>query len=154
MRPLRALPFLLSLLCLLLLALLFACDFTSGKSPNPCSEDIPAACGGMAHCVLDSDQYLQGSFPGSQSFIVRTQNPQTVTFSFTFDNRETPGTGLQLTSTEPDCSEQSSYTSMGDLFELAGSSGVISFPIQMIEAGDHLVHFQSDAYCNYEMLYQ
>lgn len=135
-------------------ALFLACDFTSGKTLNPCDENIPAACGSMGHCVLDSDQYLQGSFPGSQTFIVRTANPQTVTFSFTFENRETPGTGLQLTSTEPDCSEQSSYTSQGDLFEQAGSSGVISFPIQMIEAGDHLVTFHSDAYCNYEMLYQ
>jgi hypothetical protein len=138
----------------LFLVLLLACDFTSGKSPNACNDNIPAACGGMAHCVLDNDQYLQGSFPGSQSFIVRTQNPQTVTFSFTFENRETPGTGLQLTSTEPDCSQQSSYTSQGDLFEQSGASGVISFPIQMIEAGDHLVYFHSDAYCNYEMLYQ
>ncbi len=135
-------------------AFLLACDFASGKSPNACNENIPAACGGMGHCVLDGDQYLQGSFPGSQTFIVRTDHPQTVTFSFTFENRETPGTGLQLTSTEPDCSQQSSYTSQGDLFEQAGASGVISFPIQMIEAGDHLVHFQSDAYCNYEMLYQ
>jgi len=137
-----------------LFAFFLACDFTSGHDPNPCNQNIPAACGDMGHCVLQSDQYLQGSFPGSQTFIVRTTQPETVTFQFTFTNRETPGTGLTLTSTEPDCSQQSSYTSMGDLFELAGSSGVISFPIQMIEAGDHLVQFQSDAYCNYEMLYQ
>jgi hypothetical protein len=142
------------LLVVALPAFLFACDFTGTRSLNQCNQDVPAACGGTGHCVLDSDQYLQGSFPGSQTFIVRTDHPQTVTFSFTFDNRVTPGTGLSLTSTEPDCSEQSSYTSQGDLFELAGPSGVISFPIQMIEAGDHLVQFQSDAYCNYEMLYQ
>jgi hypothetical protein len=135
-------------------AFLLACDFTSSHDPNTCTEDIPAACGGMGHCVLQSNQYLSGSFPGAQTFIIRTDQPRSVTFQFTFTNRETPGTGLSLTSTEPDCSEQSSYTSMGDLFELAGASGVISFPIQMIEAGDHLVQFHSDAYCNYEMLYQ
>jgi hypothetical protein len=142
----------------LLLAVLptfvLACDFASGHDPNACTENIPAACGGMGHCVLQGDQYLSGSLPGSQTFIIRTDHPQTVTFQFTFSNRETPGTGLSLTSTEPDCSEQSSYQSRGDLFELAGDSGVISFPIQMTEAGDHLVHFQSDAYCTYEMLYQ
>jgi hypothetical protein len=137
-----------------LAAFLLSCDFTSGKSINPCNQDIPAACGGMGHCVLDDDQYLQGSFPGSQTFIVRTNNPETVTFQFTFQNRETPGTGLTLTSTEPDCSQQSSFVSQGDIFEQAGSSGILSFPIQMIEAGDHLVQFQSDAYCNYELLYQ
>jgi hypothetical protein len=135
-------------------AVLLGCGFAAEKSPNACTENIPAACGETAHCVLDSDQYLQGIFPGTQSFIVRTSAPRAVTFSFTFLNRETPGMGLTLTSTEPDCSEQSSYTSQGDLFELSGQSGVLSFPIQMVEAGDHLVQFQSDAYCNYEMLYQ
>jgi len=135
-------------------AFMLACDFTSGHDPNACTSNIPAACGGMGHCVLGSDQYLSGSFPGAQTFIVRADHPQTFTFQFTFTNRLTPGTGLSLTSTEPDCSQQSSYQSRGDLFELAGDTGVISFPIQMVEAGDHLVSFQSDAYCSYEVFYQ
>ena len=140
-------------LALLVAAPLLSCDFTSGASLNQCQDTIPSACGTKAHCVLDGDQYLQGQFPGAQSFIIRTSGPQTVTFSFVFNDRRTPGTGLALTSTEPDCSEQSSYTSQGDLFELAGQDGVLSFPIQMTNAGDHLVQFSSDAYCSYEMRY-
>jgi hypothetical protein len=141
----------LSLLVFLVIA---SCGFTSGSNPNPCNENVPGACGDTAHCVLDSDQYLSGQFPGSQSFIVRTQLPQTVTFSFVFDDRVAAGTGLTLTSTEPDCSATSTYASQGDLFELAGPSGVLSFPIRMSEAGDHLVQFNSDAYCSYELRYQ
>jgi hypothetical protein len=144
----------------LLLAALFVCaccvccGSPSGSGVNPCNDTIPAACGQIAHCVLDGDQYLQGELPATQTFIVRTTGPKTVTFSFTFDNREAAGTGLTLTSTEPDCSQQSSYSSQGDLFELAGSSGVLSFPIQMTQTGDHLVQFKSDAYCSYQLSYE
>jgi hypothetical protein len=134
-------------------AAVLSCNFTSGTSLNQCQDTIPAACGSTAHCVLDGDQYLQGQFPGAQVFIVRTTGPQTVTFSFVFQNRVSPGTQLTLTSTEPDCSGVSSYTSQGDLFELAGASGVLSFPIEMMSAGDHLIQFSSDAYCSYELRY-
>lgn len=130
------------------------CDFTSGATLNVCNETIPSACGSMAHCVLDGDQFLQGSFPGAQAFIVRTTTPKTVTFSFVFTDRTAAGTGLTLTSTESDCSGESSYSSQGDLFELSGAGGVLSFNIDMTTAGDHLVQFHSDAYCSYEMRYQ
>jgi len=131
-----------------------ACDFTSGANLNVCQDSIPAPCGAIAHCVMGESDFVQGSFPGSQTLIVRTSVPKIITFQFVFTNREAAGTSLTLTSTEPDCSEQFSYTSQGDLFELAGPDGVLSFPIQMTTAGDHLVQFQSDAYCNYEMRYE
>jgi len=134
--------------------LALSCQFTSGASQNQCQDSIPAACGNIAHCVLDGSQYLEGQFPGSQSFVVRTAGPQVVTFSFTFQNRVSAGTGLSLTSTEPDCSQQSAYTSQGDLFEAAGAGGVLSFPIRMTLPGDHLVQFNSDAYCSYDLRYQ
>jgi hypothetical protein len=137
-----------------LAGLLSSCGFTAGSSLNQCQDTIPAACGSTAHCVLDSDQYLSGEFPGSQTFIVRTTMPQTLTFQFVFQNRVSPGTQLSLTSTEPDCAAQSSYMSQGDLFQLAGPSGVLSFQIEMMTAGDHLVQFNSDAYCSYELRYQ
>jgi hypothetical protein len=97
---------------------------------------------------------LQGDFPSSQAFVIRTTNPEQVTFSFEFNNRISAGTTLTLTSTEPDCSEQSSYSSKSDIFQLAGASGILSFPITMTEAGDHLIQFSSDAYCSYQLVYQ
>ena len=139
---------------LVLTVAIMACDFTSGANLNVCQDSIPAPCGAVAHCVMGQSDYVQGSFPGSQTLIIRTSVPKTITFQFVFTDREAAGTGLTLTSTEPDCSEQFSYTSQGDLFELGGPDGVLSFPIQMTTAGDHLVQFQSDAYCNYEMRYE
>ena len=135
-------------------AILMSCGVTAGDSVNACQEDIPAACGSIAHCVLGTNQELHGQFPGSQIFVIHTDNPQAVTFSFEFDDRISAGTTLTLTSTEPDCSGQSSYVSKGDIFQLAGASGVLSFPITMTEAGDHLIQFDSDAYCSYELVYQ
>jgi hypothetical protein len=137
-----------------LAALGAACNFTSGTTPNACTDNVPSACGDIAHCVLDQNQYLQGQFPSSQSFVLRTSSPETVTFSFYFTDRVSAGTALTLTSTEPNCDEQSTYMSEGDLFQLAGSSGVLSFPITMMLTGDHLVQFTCDAYCSYELRYQ
>jgi hypothetical protein len=131
-----------------------SCGVTAGDTLNQCQDNLPAPCNTVAHCVLDSDQYLTGQFPGSQVFVVRTDTAQQVTFSFTFDNRISAGTGLRLTSTEPDCSGESSYQSNGDLFELSGASGVLSFPITMMDPGDHLIQFTSDAYCSYTLSYQ
>ena len=134
--------------------ILLSCGVTAGDSVNVCNASIPAPCGSIAHCALDSDQYLSGHFPGSQTFILRTTTPQRVTFFFQFDDRISAGTVLSLTSSEPDCAEQSSYTSQGDLFSLSGATGVLSFPITMTEPGDHLIQFSSDAYCSYQLAYQ
>ena len=46
--------------------ILTSCGVTAGDSLNQCQDNIPAACGDIAHCVLGTDQYLQGQFPGSQ----------------------------------------------------------------------------------------
>lgn len=133
--------------------LVVSCSPTAGDSVNACNQSIPAACGDIAGCVLGTDQYLQGAFPSMESFVVRTQNPEQVTFSFQFTNRISAGTTLTLTATEPDCSDQSSYTSPGDIFEISGASGILTIPITFTEAGDHLIQFSSDAYCSYELSY-
>jgi hypothetical protein len=138
----------------LALAAVGACGVAGTDSPNPCMTSVPAPCGDIANCVLDSDQYLSGQFPSTQTFVLHTDNAQLVTFSFQFDDRVSAGSGLTLTSTEPDCNEQQSYTSTGDLFEDAGASGILSFTLTLTQPGDHLVTFTSDAYCSYELTYQ
>jgi hypothetical protein len=134
-------------------ALLPCCGVTGGGSLDPCNETIPAPCGNIGHCVLDSDDYLQGTFPGMQTFVIRIAAPAMVTFSFQFTNRISAGTTLALTSTEPDCSQTSTYMNPGDIFKLAGAAGILSFPITMTEVGDHLIQFNSDAYCSYQLSY-
>jgi hypothetical protein len=134
--------------------LLSSCGVTAGDSLNPCQENIPAPCGDISHCVLAGDEYLSGNFPSTQTFTIHTATATQVTFSFQFNDRISAGTMLTLTSSEPDCSTPSTYTSTGDLFEDSGASGVLSFPITMTEAGDHLIVFSSDAYCSYDLAYQ
>jgi hypothetical protein len=141
-------------LALALFVLLLSCDSVTTGSANPCNEMIPAPCGMISHCILADDEYIQGSFPGSQTFTIRIAAPEMVTFSFEFTNRISAGSMLTLTSTEPDCSETSTYTAPGDIFMLAGASGILSFPITMTEPGDHLIQFSSDSYCSYDLSYQ
>jgi hypothetical protein len=131
-----------------------ACGVTGTNAPNPCTGSVPGPCNMIGECVLDSDQYITGQFPSTRQFIIHTDNAQLVTFSFQFNDRVSAGTMLTLTSFEPDCNQQSSYTSMGDLFTDSGASGVLSFPITMQQPGDHLITFSSDSYCSYDLSYQ
>jgi hypothetical protein len=139
---------------------LVACEdptlFTSGSSEISCHDTIPSVCGKTAHCVIDGNHYLKGTFPGAEQFVVRTTGAETLTFEFLLDDRMSSGTMLKLTSTEPDCALQTTYNSADmsrDIFQLAGASGILSFPIRIEMPGDHLVEFSSDAYCSYVMKY-
>lgn len=136
------------------LSALPSCGVTAEDSLNQCNQTIPAPCGTIAHCILDNNEYLQGTFPGSQVFLIRVDAPKMITFSFEFTNRISAGTMLTLSSTEPGCSQTSTYMSMSDIFKQAGASGIITFPVTMTEPGDHLIQFNSDAYCSYQLSYQ
>jgi hypothetical protein len=130
--------------------------FTSGLSEISCHDTIPSVCGQTAHCVIDNNHYLKGTFPGAAQFVLRTTGAETVTFEFLLDDRMSSGTQLKLTSTEPNCALQSTYDSMTmsrDIFQLAGATGILSFPIRIEMPGDHLVQFSSDAYCSFVMKY-
>lgn len=124
--------------------------FTAGRDAQVCEDTIPTACGRVARCVLDTDHYLEGTFPGSRRFIVRTGGEADLHFEMFFDDCRTPGTLLRLEVAEPNCSDTHSYDSAGkDIFRDTGSDGVLYLPIHVTRPGDHLVDLTSDAYCSY-----
>ncbi len=128
--------------------------FTADHTLVTCTENIPAACGANAHCTLESDQYLEGTFPGSNTFIVTTNGPATINFQLLLTAEKSSGTDLSLLVYEPNCSDQYSFDTNGrDIFGLLDSQGVLTIPITVQLPGDHWVGFDSDAFCNYDLLY-
>jgi hypothetical protein len=139
---------------LLVLLGLGACSnswfFTSGRDHTNCEDSIPTACGTTARCVLDTGHYLSGDFPSARRFIVRTMGETDLEFEIYLDDRHSPGTSLRLEVSEPSCNEKQLYDSAGvDIFQDAGSDGIIGMPIHTTRPGDHLVELSSDAYCSY-----
>jgi hypothetical protein len=138
------------------LALACACQetsvFTQGRELQICEDSIPSACGAMARCVLDRDHYLEGRFPGAQRFAIHTTGETELKFDILLEERHSPGTSLRLQVFEPTCTEKSLYDSAGkDIFQDVGNDGVLSIPVRVHEAGDHLVELSADAYCSYKL---
>lgn len=150
MRALAALPS-------LSFALALSCEgdatlFTADREPQVCEDNIPSACRAMARCVLDKNHYLQGRFPGAQTFIVRTAAETDLRFEFLLEDRYAPGTSLRLEISEPTCIEKSFYDSAGkDIFREINSEGILGIPFHARMAGDHLVRFSADATCSYKL---
>jgi hypothetical protein len=139
------------LVCLLGLS---ACDkksfFTLGRDHTVCEDSIPTACGATARCIVDTDHYIDGDFPGGRKFIVRTMGETELKFELFFDDRHAPGTSLRLELSEPGCNEKSTYDSAGtDIFKDAGMDGILVIPMYATRPGDHLVELSSDAYCSF-----
>jgi hypothetical protein len=133
---------------------LCACDkksfFTLGRDHTVCEDSIPTACGATARCILDTDHYIDGDFPGGRKFIVRTMGEADLKFELFFDDRHAPGTSLRLELSEPGCNEKSTYDSAGtDIFKDAGMDGILAIAMHATRPGDHLVELSSDAYCSF-----
>jgi hypothetical protein len=143
----------------LALALPTACQdgslFTSGLDPQVCEDSIPSACGAMARCVLDSEHYLEGRFPGAQRFAIHTTGETDLHVDVLLKDRVSPGTSLRLQVSEPNCVEKSLYDSAGkDIFQDTGPDGTLTIPVHVTEPGDHLVEISADAYCSYQLRFE
>lgn len=129
--------------------------FTAGLEAQVCEDSIPSACGAMARCVLDTDHYLEGRFPGAQRFAIHTAGETDLRFDILLGERHSPGTFLRLQVSEPTCVEKSIHDSAGkDIFQEAGPDGYLSIHVHVREPGDHLVELSSDAYCSYQLRFE
>jgi len=137
------------------LLLLPGCDvqtFTVGLDREPCEANLPTACGAVAHCVLDSEHYLDGEFPSARRFIIRTDGEASFELQFLIFDQRTPGTELLVIVHEPSCGERYTWDSGGkDLFRMTGSDGVLRVPFHVVQRGDHLVEITADAYASYAL---
>ncbi len=109
-------------------------------------------CNTAAGCVLDESQYAEGTFPGVQQVIFRTQAPAQVRVRLLFTQELSPGKDTQIEFNEVGCSMQRTYSSMGqDIFQLAGDAQQLSASEPLSTPGDHLIRIQSDATAHYQL---
>lgn len=124
--------------------------FTSGRIENRCDNAIPV-CSAQAGCILNSDQFLRGEFPGAQLVIVRSEVEKArLVVRFLLFDQTYPSTMLQVKAYAPGCGEFDEEISKDrNLFDLAGDDGVIEYHLEMNGIGDHLVEFFSDMHAGF-----
>jgi hypothetical protein len=124
--------------------------FTSGRIENICSNAIPT-CADVAGCVLNSDQYLRGEFPGGQVVIVRTEVDQArVVARFLLSQEMYPGMLMSVSACSTGCGQcDEEINKDQNLFKLAGDDGILEYHLDIQGRGDHKVEFFSDMASKY-----
>lgn len=126
-------------------------DFIKGADHDPCQANIPV-CQTTAGCAMNEATYLEGDFPGLQTFVVSTPADTDVEVRIFFDTRRHPGEDTEIRWYEPGCANYYVWESQGiDLFSKAGSDRVFSQTRKVRMDGDHLIEIYSDATCHYYM---
>lgn len=119
--------------------------FTEGRIENRCNDSVPV-CGGQAGCVLGTDQFLEGRFPGGQQVIARTDSELTrIVLRFLLVDRVFAGTQIITRAYDTGCTDFDDQRHEDrDLFDLSGDEGILEFHLEVEGRGDHLVEVFSD----------
>jgi len=120
-------------------------SFTSGRIENLCSGAIPI-CGDVAGCVLNTDQYLNGEFPGDQVVVVRSEIDRArLVARFLLSQEMYPGMLLSVRACSIGCAQcDEKVIKDKNLFDEAGDDGILEYHLTIEGRGDHKVEFFSD----------
>jgi hypothetical protein len=126
--------------------------FTQGRLRATCNSAIPV-CDTRAACVLGDDEYLEGSFPGGEEFIVRTESgDRRLVVRFLLREMISPGTEMLVRAHQSGCAEFDERRLRDvDLFERAGDDRILQFELDLQGRGDHLVEIFSDMAADFSM---
>ena len=125
-------------------------EFTQGRLEKTCDGAIPI-CTFQAACILGRHDYLEGSFPGGQRFIIHTDElDKRMIVRLLFNEMIYPGTEFMLQLYGPGCSSREvKHVLDVDLFERAGDDQIVEFPLPINMPGDHMLEMFGDLAASY-----
>jgi len=126
-------------------------QFLEGRVKDPCDRNWPI-CSRIAGCLLGTQSYIEGRFPGAGQFIVQLAEPSTVRVHFLLDNVRASGQETAINFYENGCANRVRLTATGQAF--VGESdqfGEFVREADLYGIGDHLVSFESDTECIYAL---
>jgi hypothetical protein len=124
-------------------------DFTGSRTETNCSQSY-AICDAPAECILDTEHYIEWTFPGTHRFVIENTVPDTqVELRLFFVNVTSQGTEFLVQLRQPDCTID---TETGK-FHLEGveietevrEDHGLSFALDLPHTGEHLVEMYTDA---------
>jgi len=114
-------------------------QFTAGRLLDPCNGSWPV-CTTNAGCFVGNSYYLEGQFPGSRRFIVRTDGQASVKISLYLVTEAAVGDTLRVEWNDSACGtkmvEEVTGTSFFQDIEASGSWSRVK---NVFQAGDHLI---------------
>lgn len=124
--------------------------FTEGRLEDPCNGSIPV-CRTQAGCVLETDEYFRGVFPGGVRKIVRSDTDKSkLVVRLLLTEPLFPGTELLVQAYASGCGTfKEEHVQNVDLFDFAGDDRLIEFELELEGRGDHLLEIFSDMSSDY-----
>jgi hypothetical protein len=124
-------------------------DFIGPRVLQTC-DGTWAVCNTVVGCILGPEDYVSGSLPQSSGFIVTLGEPSTVTLSFFLSNSTAAGTQTTITFWEGGCRANIPFVIAGQEFlQEAQTQGQFQQQANLVDIGDHLIQYQSDARTDY-----
>lgn len=123
--------------------------FVSGRLRDTCNESWPV-CTTVAGCMVGDTSYLEGKFPGTRRFIVKTDGQREISVVLFFKNEGAIGTETRIVWNEAGCGASSIEVIDGrSLFKEAAIDGTLKRSKNVFTEGDHLIEITSDATVDY-----
>jgi hypothetical protein len=124
-------------------------DFVGARVLDLCNSSWPV-CDGYASCLLGTQSYTQGNFPGSNRIIVQTVAASTVQLSFLLSDLTAAGGDFSIVWYEPGCTATVRADVDGQVVAAESQAiGVFARSAQLNVAGYHLVTYQSTTSASY-----
>jgi hypothetical protein len=130
--------------------------FIGDRINNVCV-DAYVVCHRPTGCVLDSDHYVEGVFPGMRRVVIETEEPDIkLSVRMFFSTTQSPGTELLIQLKEPNCIVDiyhgREHMQDVDLFHEAGDDRTLMFELFSGREGEHLLEIYSDAAAEYLLI--
>jgi hypothetical protein len=126
-------------------------DFIGARVLDLCNASWPV-CDGYASCLLGSESYTQGNFPGQGRVIVQTLATSNIELSFLLTDLTAAGGTFSIVWYEPGCTASVMTNVDGQVVAAESQAiGVFARSAQLNIAGYHLVTYQSTTQASYLM---
>ncbi|HEY3451698.1 MAG TPA: hypothetical protein VGK67_35400 [Myxococcales bacterium] len=123
--------------------------FTSGRLLDPCNSSWPV-CTTTAGCFVGNSYYLEGQFPGTRRFIVRTDGQASVTIALYLKSQGAAGEQLRIEWNDASCGNKTVEEVDGKaFFKEVEAEGSLRRTKNVYRGGDHLIEVSCDSNAEY-----
>ncbi|WP_253910504.1 hypothetical protein [Pyxidicoccus fallax] len=124
-------------------------DFIGPRVKDACDAAWPV-CNRVAGCILGSESYAEGRFPGRGQFIVQIPEASTVKVSFYLEEVSAAGQETVVLFHEEGCRARTRQAADGRaVLDQMEEFGEFTREADVTGVGDHLIEFESDMQAKY-----
>ncbi len=124
-------------------------QFKAGRLLDPCNGSWPV-CTTTAGCFVGNSYYLEGQFPGTRRFIVRTDGQASITVALFLKSQGAAGDSLRLEWNDASCGTKTVEEIDGKaFFKEVEAEGTLRRTTNVYRGGDHLIEVSCDSTAEY-----